>query len=299
MSYKEVIPREQVLELAGHKVEGVSIGGLETCLVLPAYKVVFDVGRCTQRAATMGSTVLLTHTHMDHCSGVASLAATRRLLGLSPPVIYAPTSKVDSLRKYIDAASQLDETEILCELKGIEPGDEVQLSPGLFARAFKTVHTVVSQGYTLFTRKLKLKKEFLGLPGKEIKALKEQGVNVSDTHEIQEVSFVGDSTPRWLDGTDDEHVKAALNSRLLIMECTFIDSTVTSDQATLRGHTHIDHIAGNRAMFRNTEMILLNHFSARYTANEVYEHLQRKLPQDLNAKVTPLLHGFPRGREIQ
>ena len=102
---------------------------------------------------------------MDHVSSIASLAATRQLLGLKPPIIYAPGSKVAAIEKYIEAASVLDENTIMCEVRPINPGEEVQFSSGLFVRAFKTCHTVVSQGYTLFTRKQKLRKEYLGLAG--------------------------------------------------------------------------------------------------------------------------------------
>jgi hypothetical protein len=50
--------------LAGWTVEGVSVAGQETCILLPALKLAFDIGRCPNRS--IGSQhVFITHAHMD------------------------------------------------------------------------------------------------------------------------------------------------------------------------------------------------------------------------------------------
>ena len=80
------------------------------------------------------------------------------------------------------------------------------------------------------------------------------------------------------------------------MECTFVDSTVTPDQAVERGHTHIAQLVHRADSFQNANAILLNHFSARYTVYEVQKGIEKYLPEALQQKVPPLLHGFPMGR---
>ena len=62
--------------LAGILVDGVSVGGVETCIDLPEFKLAFDIGRCPDDAV-LRPTILFTHAHMDHMGGVAWHAATR------------------------------------------------------------------------------------------------------------------------------------------------------------------------------------------------------------------------------
>eukprot|EP00270_Netrium_digitus_P018265 TRINITY_DN6918_c0_g1_i1.p1 TRINITY_DN6918_c0_g1~~TRINITY_DN6918_c0_g1_i1.p1 ORF type:complete len:155 (-),score=36.94 TRINITY_DN6918_c0_g1_i1:211-606(-) len=58
-------------------------------------------------------------------------------------------------------------------------GDELPLGKGHYVKAFRTCHVIPSQGYLVYSRRHKLKPEFLGLPGKEIKKLKDSGVQVT------------------------------------------------------------------------------------------------------------------------
>ena len=75
--------------LAGHRIEGLSVGGVETCIDCPELKLAFDVGRCPDEAVNR-PTILFTHAHMDHMGGVAWHAATRALRGLAPPTYVVP-----------------------------------------------------------------------------------------------------------------------------------------------------------------------------------------------------------------
>lgn len=52
-------------ELEGLSVEGFSIGGMETCIVLPTLNSVFDMGRCPSRAVHQDF-LFITHAHLDH-----------------------------------------------------------------------------------------------------------------------------------------------------------------------------------------------------------------------------------------
>jgi len=58
-------PSTGALEIDGRSIEGVSVGGQETCILLPAYKVAFDIGRCPQRAVSHDF-LFISHAHMDH-----------------------------------------------------------------------------------------------------------------------------------------------------------------------------------------------------------------------------------------
>lgn len=53
------------LGLEGYSIEGLSIGGHETCVIVPELKSAFDIGRCPSRAVQQNF-VFITHAHLDH-----------------------------------------------------------------------------------------------------------------------------------------------------------------------------------------------------------------------------------------
>lgn len=59
----EVIRKGTGLE--GYTIEGLSIGGHETCVIVPELKCAFDIGRCPARAVAMNF-LFITHAHLDH-----------------------------------------------------------------------------------------------------------------------------------------------------------------------------------------------------------------------------------------
>lgn len=52
-------------DLAGYSVEGISVGGHETCVILPEFKSAFDIGRCPPKAVSQNF-LFITHAHLDH-----------------------------------------------------------------------------------------------------------------------------------------------------------------------------------------------------------------------------------------
>lgn len=63
------------VELDGYAIEGVSVGGHETCVIVPELKCVFDIGRCPSRAIQQ-KFLFITHAHLDHI--VTSLSICSR-----------------------------------------------------------------------------------------------------------------------------------------------------------------------------------------------------------------------------
>lgn len=53
------------LTIEGYPVEGMSIGGHETCIIFPTLNLSFDIGRCPQRAISQDF-LFISHAHMDH-----------------------------------------------------------------------------------------------------------------------------------------------------------------------------------------------------------------------------------------
>ncbi|KAF8642419.1 hypothetical protein HU200_067339 [Digitaria exilis] len=143
----------------------------------------------------------------------------------------------------------MDQSELKHNLVPLEVGEEYQLRRDLKVRAFRTYHVIPSQGYVIYSVKQKLKQEFIGLPGSEIKQLKLSGVEITNTVSTPEIAFTGDRTSDFILDPDNADVLGAKNSCCGVFTMKFILATQIASQS--------DKL-GNKA-------ILLIHFSARYT----------------------------------
>lgn len=276
------------LTLAGFDLDAVSVGGQETCVVVPALRLAFDAGRCPQRLV-LASTLLLSHTHLDHVGGVGAFAATRSLLCLPPPTVVLPAACAPALERHLATLRELDGSAVPCALAPASPGDALKILDGRYVvHPFRTFHPVPSCGYCVSSRRAKLRPEHAGRPGAEIAALRRAGVAVTDELEVCEVAFTGDTSAEWL---GDPGAARALGAKLLILECTFVCDAVSPAQARAFGHTHLDELVERAHLFRN-EAVLLIHFSARYSRADIVAALAAKLPPGLAGRVTPLLEGF-------
>lgn len=267
--------------LAGTEVRAVSVGGLETCIELPGHDLAFDIGRCPPTAVRR-KRVLVTHAHMDHAGGLAYHASMRDLLGLPAPTYYVPRPNLDDFAALLEVWRRLDRSDVPCTLVPTDPGVRFDLAPGRWAIPFRSPHRVYCLGYALGAVREKLKPEYVGLPGPEIGALRAAGTVITERSEAVEVAFTGDTT---IDVVDNEPL--VRTAKLLILEVTFLGSAVTPAQARAKGHVHLDDIAARADLFEN-EHLLLTHFSARHSAAEIREALDRRLPASLRARVTPL-----------
>lgn len=274
-----------MLQLAGIDVNAISIGGHETCIDLPGFKVAFDIGRAPDFSVAR-ELVCFTHAHVDHMAGVVWHCATRALRGLRPPHYVIGKENEAAFKDLFEVWRRLDRSELPYELTVVSPGEELVLSPEIRLRPFFSPHRAPCQGYALWSRRQKLKPEFHGLPGGEIRRLRgERGDAVFDTLETAEVAFCGDTL---IDVVEREEV--VRKARLLILEVTFIDERVSVAQARSTGHVHLQEVAKHAELFEN-EAILLTHFSPRYTSAEILVALKRGLPAELHERCTPLLEG--------
>lgn len=273
-----------MLQLAGIAIDAVSVGGMETCIQLPGYKLALDIGRCP-RSAVYRDTVLITHGHMDHIGGICYHTATRSLIGLEPPTYLVGRENVKALDDLFAAYRRLDRSSLRHHVVPISPGDEHRLESGQVVRPFRSLHRVPCQGYGIWSQKKKLKGEYQGMPGPELARLRQSGVEISDTVETPDLAFCGDTL---IDVLEREEV--VRKARVLILEVTFVDERVSVAECRDKGHIHLDEVVERAELFEN-EAILFTHFSARYRAREIREALKRRLPERLAQRVTPLLNG--------
>ncbi|KAL4555450.1 hypothetical protein LXL04_038069 [Taraxacum kok-saghyz] len=280
----EVIRKGTGLE--GYTIEGLSIGGHETCVIVPELKCAFDIGRCPARAVAMNF-LFITHAHLDHIGGLPMYVATRGLYSLTPPTVFVPPAIKDDVENLIELHRKMGNVELNLDLVALDVGETYELRNDLVVRPFKTHHVIPSQGYVIYSVRKKLKKQYTHLKGREIEKKKKSGVEITDIILSPEIAFTGDTSSKFL---LDPRSSDALRAKVLITEATFLDDKCDIGYARAHGHMHIDEITEHAKWIRN-KTVLLTHFSSRYHIEEIRQAVT-KLQSKVSAKVVPLTEGF-------
>ena len=262
----------------GLTIEGYSRAAVQTYWRIPELKIGFDLGAQPWSFMATG-TWFVSHAHLDHIASLPVYVARRRMMKMEPPTIYLPEHAIEPVEKILKLFTRLDRGRMPCRLLPVRPGDEVELSREHVVTVSATTHTMPSLGFVVWDRRKKLKPEYLGLAGDEIRDLRLSGTEV--THEIRSplVAYLGDSAPKGLDDCP-----AMFEARILITEITFVHRSHKKEKIHKYGHIHLDDIAERRDRFKN-ELIIAAHLSTRYTAKQITRLVERKFPDMLEGRL--------------
>jgi ribonuclease Z len=263
---------------AGLTVEGYSRAAVQTYWRIPELKIGFDLG--AQPWDFMGTpTWLISHTHLDHVAALPVYIARRRMMKMEPPQIYLPAPALEDVKRLLMVMQRLDRGRMICQLNGVEPGQEIALSRENVVTVFATTHTIPSVGYLVWDRRNKLKDEYHGLPGEKIRDLRLSGVEVTREVRTPLLAYTGDTSPAGLD-----NYPPAFEAKILITEMSFIRPNHRREKIHKFGHMHLDDFVERADRFKN-ELIICSHFSTRYHANEVRRLVESRLPATLRERV--------------
>lgn len=262
----------------GLTVEGYSRAAVQTYWRIPELKLGFDLG--AHPWDFMGTaTWFLSHCHLDHVAALPLYVARRRLMKMAPPRIFLPAYAVEPVRKMLDAFERLDRGRLPCDLIAVTAGEEHELSRELVVKVLKTKHTLPSVGYVIFERRKKLKPEFRQLTGKEIRDLKNSGVEIVDELRFPLVGYTGDTSPEGLDNNP-----LFFECRILITELTFLAPDHRMQLIHKNGHMHLDDLVRRQDKFKN-EVIVAGHLSTRYNRKEAEHYVHKALPDMLDGRL--------------
>src|SRR6266446_4997470 len=108
-------------------IEGYSRAAVQSYWRIPELKLGFDLG--AQPWDFMGTpTWLITHTHLDHVAALPVYVARRRMMKMEPPTIYLPAPALEDVRRLLLVMQRLDRGRMICNLQGLEAGQDVNLS---------------------------------------------------------------------------------------------------------------------------------------------------------------------------
>lgn len=238
-------------------LEGRSRSGHETVFRIREFGLALDIGRCPDMVVPMPH-VFITHAHLDHSAGIAFYAAQRRLQKLEGGVVYVPSETADDFREILAIQERLAATQFPIEIQGVAAGDEIRVGGTRRIRAYAATHRVATRAYELIE------------------------------HDAPILFYTGDTDRGLLEKCD-----ALFRSRVLLIECSFL-AEGHQDRAAKYRHIHIDDIADFADRFEN-ELIILTHFSRRYSREEIRDTVRRRLPFAIHERIRLALpHPFQR-----
>ncbi len=261
----------------GVTIEGYSRAAVQTYWRVPEYRLGFDLGG--QPWDFMGTpTWFISHMHLDHIAALPVLVARRRMMKMEPPTIYVPAYAIANIQALLRAISHLDRGRLPCELIPIEAGDCIEVSRELVVTVHATVHSIPSVGFIVWERRRKLKSQFVGMAGDQIRDLRLGGTEVSEERRFPKVAYLGDSTIEGLDRNSDMYM-----AEILIMETTFLAPRHRMEKIRKMGHIHLSDVIARADRFQN-QVIIGSHFSARYNDQQIQRRIQKVLPESLRSR---------------
>jgi ribonuclease Z len=268
----------RMLQHKGLTIEGYSRAAVQTYWRVPELRLGFDLGG--QPWSFMATpTWFVSHAHLDHIAALPVLVARRRMMKMEPPTIYLPADAISGVELLLRAVQRLDRGRLPAELIGLEPGAEIELSRELVVSTFATKHTLPSLGYLVWERRKKLKPEFQGLAGEQIRDLRLSGVEVSAEIRLPKIAYLGDTAPAGLDA-----FAAIYKAEILILEMTFVAPNERPAVIHKFGHTHLDDLIERADLFEN-EVIIASHFSTRMHPDQIQRIIEKKLPDALRGRM--------------
>jgi ribonuclease Z len=262
------------------RIVGVSVGGVYTSLMVPELGVLLDVG-IAPRSFSGPSDLFLSHGHADHLGALVTLLGIRGLNRSGPLRIFLPQEIAGDVEEGIRRFTHVQGRGIPVTLVGLVPGQDYPVREDLWVRCIRTLHTVPSLGYVFFRRVQKLKLEYLGLPGHEVRQLRDQGEDLFVSVERYELAYATDTLVEVL---EQEPLLCA--ARVLVLECTFLDDRKSRAECRDKCHIHLDELLERTHLFQN-DCVVLMHFSQIYSPAEVRHLLKQRLPPDFAARVVP------------
>ncbi len=272
---------------------GTSTGGTHTTIVVNELKICFDIGILTN-ASTHCDKVLISHGHVDHCQSFFKHYRCRKLKKMLPAPVYiippimekpmrdSARAQFNMEKGCIDIPSPKDFLQIVTLTGDSTYEFNRCLHSTCYITSYPMTHRIPASGYTVISEVPKLKEDYLGRPGTEIKELQEANADIFYIKRAIEIAYTGDTTITGVLRQPD-----MLNAEVLIIECTILDYQVSREDTHKRGHIHIQDIADNWRAFDNKHIVLF-HMSPRYSGNIAYTLVRealKELPEEFRSKV--------------
>jgi len=261
-------------------IEGRSGAGHESFFRVKELGIALDIGRCPDLLIPMPH-VFVTHAHLDHSVGVPFYAGQRKLQRIPGGTVYVPEESADDFRALMALHMKMEGTQYDIGIAGMSPGDEVRIGRTIRVRAHQATHRIAARAYEVIATRHHLKRDFAGRDGIELARLRREGVQIHDEIEMPLLFYTGDTDRGIL--TQSE---ALFKADVLMIECSFV-ADGDQERAAKYRHIHFDDIVEFAERFEN-RIIVLTHFSRRYSRDEIESTILRRCPPVLRDRLQPM-----------
>lgn len=265
------------LETPHLTLEGRSRAGHETWFRVRNLGMALDVGRCPDLLVHMPH-IFVTHAHLDHAVGIPFYAGQRHLQRLPGGTVYVPAESADDVRGILALYEKMAGTSFQIDVRGVGIGDEIAVDRTHVVRAHSASHRVAARAYEIIQRRHHLLPEHADRDPQEIAALRRDGAIVDEEFRVPLLFYTGDTDRGLL-----ESCEAMFKAEVLMIECSFV-ADGHQERAVKYRHLHLDDIADFADRFEN-ELVVLTHFSRRYSNEEIRAAVRRRLPRALLERV--------------
>ena len=264
-----------VLETEHCTIEGRSRAGHETWLRVRDLNIALDIGRCPDALVGVPN-IFISHAHLDHALGIPFYAGQRHLQRIAGGRVFVPSEAADDFRALMRLHEKLEGTEYDIEIVGMAEGDTVRIGRTHEVRAHQATHRVAARGFEFLEVRHHLRPEFAGRD--DIVELRRRGEDVIEEYRHPLLFYTGDT-----DRLIFERAPALFSAEVLVIECSFI-ADGHQDRAAKYRHLHFDDIADFATRFEN-RVIVLTHFSRRYSRSDIRDELRRRCPAVLRERI--------------
>lgn len=258
-------------------IEGRSRAGHETFFRIRDLGIALDIGRGPDLVLSMPH-VFVTHAHLDHAAGIPFYAGQRQLQGLDGGTVHVPEEAADDFRELLAIQEKLTGAKFDVTIRGVAAGEEVAWDRRHVVRGHAAPHRVAARGYEFLERRHHLRPEYAGLDGDELARLHREGVPIDEEFLCPILFYTGDTDRGIL-----ESCEALYRAQVLMIECSFVADGHQERAARYR-HIHVDDLADFAEKFEN-DLIVLTHFSRRYSPAEIREGVRKRLPVSLQERI--------------
>ena len=267
-----------MLQLGNLTLEGKSSSAVATYIRIKELDLIFDLGRCPMRFIGTNH-VFISHFHLDHYFGLPVYISQRWLADMPQGNIFVPSNGFKQLHNILNMISMLDGGRSWgYHLTPVDVGCSVKFRQNLIAHILPGNHGVPSVSYLICETRKKLKPDYHNLSDREIVALKRSGTEITNEIQIPLVAYFGDTQ-----GISVDAHPLLKHCKLLICECTFITPD-HRERAKKTKHIHLDMLPSLLEQFES-EHVVLNHFSRRYTPELIRHEVYRQLPASEHHRV--------------
>jgi ribonuclease Z len=256
-------------------IEGRSRAGHETYFRVRELGVVLDIGRGPDLAIGVPD-IFVTHAHLDHSLGIPYYAGQRHLQRIGGGRVFVPSESADDFRTLMALHQKLEDTQYDIEIVGVGEREVIPIGKGHEVCGHRATHRVAARAYEFLEVRHRLRAEYAGR--EDIGELRRRGMDVVEEYRQSLLFYTGD-TDRGLLETNE----ALFRAEVLMIECSFVADGHQERAARYR-HIHFDDIAEFANRFEN-RLIVLTHFSRRYSRAEIRDEVRRRCPAVLRDRL--------------